>query len=52
MDEPEEPVSELPEKREDAAEHFTELFKQARQLQRERGFSTKSDEDEGERPEG
>lgn len=57
MDEPknglEEPA-ELPEKRADAANHFDELLKQARRLQRERGFSTRTGEDQGEddRPRG
>jgi hypothetical protein len=56
MDEPkdgfEEPA-ELPEKKADAANHFDELLKEARRLQRERGFSTKTeDEGENERPKG
>ena len=57
MDEPrnglEEPA-ELPERAPDAADHFGELLKQARRLQRERGFSSKTGEGqgEGERPAG
>jgi hypothetical protein len=48
-----EPVTELPEKDPDPAKHFSELLKAARQQQRERGFSTRTGEDdEGQRPVG
>ena len=46
--------TELPEKSPDAADHFAQLLKQARELQRERGFSSKTGEEQGEdeRPAG
>jgi hypothetical protein len=49
---PEEEVQELPEKGPDAARHFAELLEQARRLQRERGFSSKTGEEEDEHPAG
>ena len=49
----EKPVPELPEKDPDPAKHFSELFKAARRQQRERGFSTRTgDDDEEQRPAG
>jgi hypothetical protein len=47
---PQEPAEKLPEKGPDAARQFAELLEQARRLQRERGFSSKTGEEEGERP--
>jgi hypothetical protein len=43
----EETAGDLPEKGPDAARQFAELLEQARRLQRERGFSSKADEDQG-----
>lgn len=43
---PEEPLEELPEKGPDAARQFAELYEQARRLQRERGFSAKTGEEQ------
>ena len=45
---PEEMAEDLPEKGPDAARQFTELLEQARRLQRERGFSAKAGEEQGE----
>jgi hypothetical protein len=50
MDEPKEGLEEpagLPEKGADAADHFEELLRNARRLQRERGFSSKTGAEQG-----
>jgi hypothetical protein len=48
MNEPSDATTgDLPEKGPDAARQFTELLEQARQLQRERGFSSKTEEEQG-----